>query len=421
MIRYVFAALLMAGLAAPARVAGSDELLSVRTAIAMAEANNPQLNQLRQQLRARRATRGAALGIENPRLSYFREGIPDGQTSSFSERRLAISQRLDFPLTGILRRSRLGLEASELEAQVEATRLQVVAGVKRAYTKLAYFLEVQHLGGEQLRLAEELHNAAATRVEVGEASDLDLMRAEMQLAEARNSLAAAQRDLHGARYELFAIIGLDPASQSYTIQFPDTLVYFDVTIDQDRALHQLERHPEMIGAARALAAANAGVREAWSQLLPALDFSYYRQDFGGGFDYHGFEAGLEVPLWFWLNEKNRLQQAKALHSERQWQRNGTYLTLKQQAENAWHGYEASREIILRQHQVMRVNATDIVRLTLEGYRAGELDILALLEAQRTYLGNERNYLEALRDYYLYLIDLERFVGSEIIFAAPANP
>ncbi|MDZ7682738.1 MAG: hypothetical protein U5J63_13745 [Fodinibius sp.] len=46
---------------------------------------------------------------------------------------------------------------------------------------------------------------------------------------------------------------------------------------------------------------------------------------------------------------------------------------------------------------------------------GELDLLTLLEAQRTYLRTQQAYYETLRDYYLRVIELEKYLQTDIIF------
>jgi len=54
-------------------------------------------------------------------------------------------------------------------------------------------------------------------------------------------------------------------------------------------------------------------------------------------------------------------------------------------------------------------------MTQKGYRMGELDLLTLLEAQRTYLRTQQSYYETLRDYYLRVIELEKYLQKDIIF------
>jgi cobalt-zinc-cadmium efflux system outer membrane protein len=60
-------------------------------------------------------------------------------------------------------------------------------------------------------------------------------------------------------------------------------------------------------------------------------------------------------------------------------------------------------------------ANRLLQLTREGYQLGELDLLTVLDTQRTYLAVQSGYYRALKDYYLSAINMEELVGRELIF------
>jgi cobalt-zinc-cadmium efflux system outer membrane protein len=389
--------------------------LSVQQAIDIARSNNPAINQFQQQISLRRATRWGAIGLDTPRLSYFKEGIPKGSGGDFLERRWTVTQAIDFPLTSLFRMNRLGGEIGSLELKMQAEELRLIALVKKAYARIAYALEIYSLRMQQLSIAEDLHNAVTTRIGVGEASELELMNADIQLAEAKNELSNADLLFERSRYELFNTIGLNPEQQSYGIDFPDTLQYSYISIEQEDVLELLEQQPEYVAAYRNSQAANWGVKEAWSAMLPRIDFSYFVMDLGTGYDFYGFEFGLSVPLWLPFNERSRIQSANSIENRFIWREKEIYLDLKRRIESAWHGYDASQRNIDRYHEIIRRKAQTLLILTLEGYRAGELDILAALQAQQTFLVTEQRYFEALLDYYIELIELEQFLQKDLVF------
>ena len=41
--------------------------------------------------------------------------------------------------------------------------------------------------------------------------------------------------------------------------------------------------------------------------------------------------------------------------------------------------------------------------------------MSFLEAQRIFIKSEEDYLEAMQKYYQSLVQLERFVGKELVF------
>ncbi len=390
--------------------------LDVYDAIAFAEANSPLLNGLRAQVEGAKGARLTGYGIEPPTLSYGREGIP-GPGDGFAEQRWVVSQSFDFPLQSVHRLRRGSLEISALEQEFEAARRRLRADVKSIYARLLYAQELVHLRQQEVALGRTLEEAVTIRIEVGEAAELDLMKAELQTAEALAGLEGAQRDFQNQRYTLFNTIGLDPERQRYSIVFPDTLVFFEAAIDQESVLSQIDRQPELAGAERRFTAAERGVRSARSGLLPGITLAYWPQDFGSGYDFTAFEIGLKLPLWGFLTPRGEIRQARADLEQRRWDRQAVYLDLKREVEQAWHSYEYTRMTIRRYTLGLRERAEELLRLTREGYQLGQLDLLALLDAQRTWVAGEIRYNNALLEYYLDLIQLERYLERDLVFEA----
>jgi len=389
--------------------------LSLKQAIEIARERNPSINMLRQQIEQKHAQFFQGIGVSDPEITFMKEGIKRDTNRGYSEKRWTISQYIDFPLTSYFRMDKIAEEERMLRQRLKAACLYLKANIKSQYTELIYTLEIVHLRKEQLKLSNRLYNSALLRLEAGEASELELMKADIQKAESQNDLDEANRLMHVARYNLFRVIGMDPEKQRYDIHFPDSLKYIDVDVDQEKALHTLEMQPEYLSFTHKLNSASSGVKEAWSSFLPNLNFSYYVEDFGSGMDYYGYEVGFSFPLWFPFNQSKYIQQAKANRRSVEWQQRDIFLEMKRQVEIAWHSYEKSKKTIKRFHERVRVKAAKLRDLTMDGYAAGEVDLLTLLEAQRTYLGTEKRYFGALREYYLRIIELEKFLQTDLIF------
>jgi cobalt-zinc-cadmium efflux system outer membrane protein len=386
--------------------------LDVQKALQIAYEHNPRINQLQNRIEVQRQQAGLSLGIKNPTLTYAKEGIGKG---TYSEQRWIVSQSMDFPLTGYYRVKSEHASTGSLQLQLQALKLQIKANVKSAYTKVAYAIESSHLAQERVALFKNLRNAAQTRSDLGESSEIDAMQADLQLTEAQNNMEKAYQQIMEARYNLFETIGLDEEQQTYEIGFPDTLHYVAVDINQEEVLQKLESHPQLQQINKEQLAASYQTKAAKSSYLPDLNVMYYRQDFGNGFDFNAFEIGVSVPLWFGINQSNKVQQSKAEYRRVEWKYRERQLSIKKQAEQAWHGYETTRANVIRYRQSIQDKSKALVDMTQKGYRLGELDLLTLLEAQRTYLRTQQSYYETLRDYYLRVIELEKYLQTDIIF------
>ncbi|MGD9931710.1 MAG: TolC family protein [Mangrovibacterium sp.] len=399
----------------PGFLVAQENRLLLSHAVDSALMNHPGLNQARAVLVQKENEWRTLTGIEAPEISYFEEGINSKAAKPFEERRWTISQTVDFPLTTIYRLKAVGQEAEALSYRIRAMENELKSEVKSRYVEVLYALYLQDLGKQQKKLADELYNAVYARFETGIGNGMDLLNAELQVAEAENSLSEAERLLHLARYSLFYLMGLEVPAISYDIQFADSLSSTAVEIDQILALSVLHEQPAYLAALHEYQASQYKLKEAKSNLLPDIRFNLYRQNYGDGFDYNGFEVGLSLPLWLPFSQKGEIRMAEARQTEIEWKQKDIEMEMKQKIEHAWHGYISSKQIIDRYQQIMSSKSQKLQQLSLEAYRLGEIDLLNLLNAQQTFLSNQKQYLVALRDYYLELVQLEKFLNKELVY------
>lgn len=394
---------------------GQNQFLSLQAAVDSAFANNATLNQARAVMEMKRNEWRTLTGIEAPEISYFDEGRNSSATKPFEERRWTVSQTIDFPLTTVYRLKALKQEAQSLDYQIQAQQNEIKAQVKSRYIDVLYALHLQQLSKKQKELADEMYKAAYTKFETGMGNGIDLTKAELQVAEAENSQSEAERMLHLGRYSLFRLMGLKISEINYGIQFADTLSNKEVVVSQITALSLLHEQPEYLAAMAAYEASENKIREARSNILPDIRFNLYKQNYGDGFKYNGFEIGLSIPIWLPFEQTGRIKMAEAQMDEIEWQQKGIEQEMKERIEHAWHGYSSSKQIIDRYNQTMSAKSARLQQLSIEAYRLGEIDLMNLILAQQTYLSNQRSYLDALHDFYLQLVQLEKYLNLELVY------
>jgi cobalt-zinc-cadmium efflux system outer membrane protein len=266
-----------------------------------------------------------------------------------------------------------------------------------------------------MELAQELYNAVYTKFETGMGNGIDLANAELQLEQAKNELDQTEWVLHRARYGLFYAMGLPVENQKYSIQFSDTLRANDIEISQIMTLAVQENQPDFLATEHQLQASDYSLKEARSNILPDIRLNLYTQDYGTGYDYKGFELGLKIPIWYPFDQRGKINMALAKQQEIQWKQQEIRLDTKKQIEYAWHNYSVSRSIIDRYNSTIKEKAAQLQSLTLRAYQLGEVDLLNLLNAQQTYLSSEESYLQALREYYLQLVALEKYLDEDLVY------
>lgn len=113
--------------------------------------------------------------------------------------------------------------------------------------------------------------------------------------------------------------------------------------------------------------------------------------------------------------ENRASIALAGIRAKAFQWNRREKELEMNIENTWHRYDAVRRFLDRFQETIGDKSEQLYRMTSEAYRAGQSDILTLLEARRTFIYNQRKYYGLLLDYYRCVIELEQFFEKEFIF------
>lgn len=392
-----------------------DSLLTIQGAVESAYSRNAELQQLYAQLKQKENLWRTETGISAPEISYFKEGIASGPGDVFDEKRITISQEIDFPLTTSYRLKALAEEAKALKLQINSRENEIKAEVKSYYVEVLYALNLQKSRQNQLKLAQEVYNAVYTKFETGMGNGIDLANAELRLEESKNDLDQTEWILHKARYGLFFAMGLPVEEQKYSIEFSDTLQASDIEISQIMTLAVQEKQPDFLASEHQLQAAGFYIKEARSNILPNIRLNLYKQDYGSGYDFNGFEVGLQIPIWYPLDQKGKINTALAKQDEIRWKQQEIKLNMKRQIEYAWHNYSVSRSIINRYNKTMKEKAAQLQSLTLKGYQLGEIDLLNLLNAQQTYLTSEARYLSALRDYYLQLVALEKYLEEDLVY------
>jgi len=310
---------------------------------------------------------------------------------------------------------RIENEKEAMERELEVLRQEISVGVKTKYAEILYTQSIRKLRADAYSLSKELDDAVIARVESGVGSYMDQLSSEIRLVQSENLQYEAEGLYLEARYRLFNFIGLNPDEQRYDIQFADTLMTHDELIEQEIALYSLENQPLYRSAKSMLTASEFGLKEAKSGFLPNMRVGYLSQDFGTGFRFHGFEAGLRVPLWGMFREKGMVEMAKSTHEGLLWEQKAIELSIKEKIELAWHSYDNSQITIQLYNTQLKEKSEELLALTQEAYRLGQIDLLKLIEAQQLYLSSQEKYLKALRDYYMRLIELEPYVNQELVY------
>lgn len=104
-----------------------------------------------------------------------------------------------------IERAEIGLQRANLEYKAQV--LDVIRATENAYFSLAYAREQLAVRRSSLGLAEKLFDEARTRRDTGVATDLDVLQAEVGVANARRGVILAEQGVKDQQEALLALIG----------------------------------------------------------------------------------------------------------------------------------------------------------------------------------------------------------------------
>lgn len=392
----------------------TGDALPVEEALKIAFEKNRNLKALEARIKSTESSGYEYFPLASPSLSMMKEGIDGGD---FTEKQIKISQSIASPFTWIYGNQSISEKVESQKMAYENLKLDIISDVKRAYADLSFNLKLIDLRMRQKALADSLRQVVNYRSEAGVATELEVLKSEIFYQEALNELNDVKKEYHVSRYALFTTIGLNPDEQTYHISFPDTLRFLDYDISQDEALAALEQHPAVLSQKHKYKSDMEKTNAVKGKLFPEINLSWYKQDFGTGYNQYGYEIGISVPLWYPFKESKENQLYKMNAEETKNNMEQIILEFKKNIEYAWHGYSESKQKIERYDKLIREKSALLLSLTLEAYREGQISLLELLDSEKMYLSNEIKYYKELRDYYLHIIELEKYLGKDLVFTS----
>jgi cobalt-zinc-cadmium efflux system outer membrane protein len=387
--------------------------LSLHSAIALAQQNNPQLMALRREIAAAKGRGWTTWWLADPNLSVEWEGVPSGASlGQFAERKLTLTQEIEFP-TNILWRNRFAAREVEAAAmRYEQGVLAIRADAVTAYTRFLAGRNELALAQQRVQLAQEFVDKAEIRRRAGDTPAIELLRAQVELAQAQNERRTAESAHIAAQAGLNALLARKPDEKTAV---KDSLAYQQYALSLVALKQQaLAEHPRLREANALVGAASHLRNLAWGSLLPAVEVTAFRHNIDGNPNFYGAQIGLKVPLWFAFRQRGEIQEASALLTAQEHQRANVELQLLAEIESAYAAFEAAQRQAESYTTSLLAQAGEVYRIALRSYEQGETGYLQLLEAQQTLIEVRQGHIAALASYYAAIAALENASGVIIM-------
>lgn len=385
-------------------VSAAAERLTLEQALSLAEQNHPQLQWAAAQIEGARAGIVTARAYPNPEAGVIAGqqharvlGAIPGAAQVYS-----FSQPLETPRVRQTRIQTAEMGRASSELALSAVRLMVRGAVRQAFYEALRRKAEVGLAGENLRLVEDLRRRIQVQVKVGEAAQLELTRAEAEVAIARTSAQGAQLRLATALATLRASMNAAPEADFEPVGALDAaarLPELSVLRDEVR-----QNHPVLKVAEAEVRRAEARVKSetALKTPQPTLRSEYEHQP-----DVATYRVGLSLPVPLWNKREGPIAEAAAGLKSARWAADVRRLEIQAALENAYRRYQvASQQLAVYEEGVLK-QAEAALAAAEAAYKFGERGIIEVLDAQRVLRAARLDFLNAQYDRQAALIDLEQ--------------
>jgi outer membrane protein TolC len=312
--------------------------------------------------------------------------------------------------------TKLGIDQSKLDLELE--KLDLALNVKEAYFNILRADKAVNVAKSAVESLEAHHTVAKNFYEVGMIPVNDLLKAEVELANAQHNLIQAQNASRLTRVSFNVLLS---RSVDEPFEIEDILKYTKETPDFDSYLEKaLKARPEIKALDLTDAQIDQQINLAKSKYYPEVAFTYNYikagdtpKVSGSNFqlsDQWQTNVGLSWTFWDWNKTRNSVNQAESqkrqLSQTRKSIEDGIKLQLKQAILNL---KEAEEKIPTAQKAVEQ--AEENLRVSEERYKAQVTTSTEVLDAQTLLSQARMNYYNALYDHNLARAGLLRAIGE----------
>ncbi|CAM3631787.1 RND transporter [Bordetella sputigena] len=418
----------------------NDPLLN--TLVDQALAHNPDVHAAQARLRASRAQLqqatangmptvgavGAAVRTRAPDTSALTQGSQgngDGSNNGSSGRgpvqfyTAGFDASWELDLFGGTRRAveAASAEADAVRADLADTQVSLAAEVAQAYISLRDQQQRLALARRSAELQQRMLDLTEQRRARGTAADVDVQRLSTQVSTTRATLVPLEAQIDESLDRLAVLTGREPGALDQELSASAPLPALPDRVAVGNPAAMLRQRPDIRGAERRLASANAQIGEHVADLFPKVtlfgDISFSASTLGHLARKENFSwVGVPYLQWNILDfgrTQGAIHAAEASRDEAEARYAHTVLAALQDANTALSRYGHQREHLVRLRQVQDY-AQRSADLTRQRYSAGVATLIDLLDTQRSEFAAQQDVVAGQAELLQDFVSLQKSLG-----------
>jgi len=306
-------------------------------------------------------------------------------------------------------------------AQLDATKQNVLLQVTSAYYGLLFSKSVISVMEQALETAKENLDQVNKIKSVGQASDFDVLRAEVQVANLEPGLISTKNNTKIAESQLLMVLGMETNSKvipTDALQYqPHGFGDFSLEELYDRAIQNRADIKIMDEQKRIM---QKQVTLARSALMPSImfgtnyqyqgqrdDFSFTQDDFFNSFN---SSLSFSLPLFTGFKTTGKIQQAKAGVRESDYKIEALYNAVQLEVETAYLAITEKEQAVATQDKIIDL-AEEALRLARLRYAEGVSTQLDVMNSEGALNQARMNYQQSLFDYNVAIAQLKEALNE----------
>ncbi|MHC4759706.1 MAG: TolC family protein, partial [Planctomycetota bacterium] len=356
-----------------------------------------------------------AKALDDPRFTYtyFIEEVE----TRVGPQKNKFSLMQTFPWFGTIeaRTDAASAKAKAAQKRYETIKLKLFKEVKEGFYEYAYLSTAIGIAKENLELLERFEEVTRTKYRAAAATHPDIVRVQIELAQLEDVVKSLE-ELHEPTVASLNSVLNRPAAAM--LPWPEKASLQIKEINHDKVVEMLiQNNPELAGLNLEVEAARSEVELAKKKFYPnGVDWIQTDDAVSSGVSDSGQDAwavmfSVNIPLWA-ESYKAGERQAQANVRKAQQTKTDAENEAVAKALTVLYDIEDSERKIKLNRDVLVAKAQELVETSEAAYKAGNVDFLSLIDAQRLLLKYNLDLERAQTNYQQKTAELEALVGTE---------
>ncbi len=380
-------------------LSSNPEILSAKNAFESASARIPQ-----------------AVSLNDPMIAFeYDRTTSDRMLSGNPMKMFSVSQDIPFP-TKLYLRAKIASKLAKMAYESYAAKeKEIIARLKSAYAELAFIYHAIAINQENKEFLTQISKAATTRYGVGQGTQADALKANVELARVDNELIMLEQKRVTAQARLNVLLNRDPQAD-FGIPLAEPKIAFTRTL-QDFYRLTLDNNPELKAYRYAIDRGKAAYDLSMNEYLPDVNLRF-KQMVAKGRTVNGAWAGMvgvTIPLWFFEKQSFGVKEMRSDLAMVKAEYKGKENNILFEVSDAYARVVANKKLIELYETAFIPQAEETVHVAMKGYEAERSDFLNVLDSQRMLINFKLEHYRAILDLRIALADLESAVGTDVNF------